>query len=46
MPNVIATPHLGASTAESEDNCAVMAVDEIRNYMENGYCNLSPFALP
>ena len=34
MPNV--TPHLGASTAESEDNCAVMAVDEIRNYMENG----------
>ena len=36
MPNVIATPHLGASTAESEDNCAVMSVDEIRNYMENG----------
>ena len=36
MPNVIATPHLGASTAKSEDNCAVMAVDEIRNYMENG----------
>ena len=36
MPNVIATPHLGASTAESEDNCAVMAGDEIRNYMENG----------
>lgn len=36
MLNVIATPHLGASTAESEDNCAVMAVDEIRNYMENG----------
>lgn len=36
MPNVIATPHLGASTAESEDNCAVMAVEEIRNYMENG----------
>ncbi len=36
MPNVIATPHLGASTAESEDNCAVMAVDEIREFMENG----------
>ena len=36
MPNVIATPHLGLSTAESEDNCAVMAVDEIRNSMENG----------
>lgn len=34
--NVVAFPHLGASTAESEDNCAVMAVDEIRNYMENG----------
>ena len=36
MPNVIATPHLGASTAESEDNCAIMAVREIRDYMENG----------
>lgn len=36
MPNVIATPHLGASTEESEDNCAVMAVDEIRNFIENG----------
>lgn len=36
MPNVIATPHLGASTAESEDNCAIMAVDEIRDFMENG----------
>lgn len=36
MPNVIATPHLGASTAESEDNCAVMAVEEIRDFMENG----------
>lgn len=36
MPNVIATPHLGASTEESEDNCAVMAVEEIRDYMENG----------
>jgi len=36
MPNVIATPHLGASTEESEDNCAVMAAQEIRNYLENG----------
>lgn len=36
MPNVIATPHLGASTEESEDNCAVMAANEIREYMENG----------
>lgn len=33
---VILTPHLGASTEESEDNCAVMAVREIRDYMENG----------
>lgn len=34
--NVIAFPHLGASTAESEDNCAVMAVNEIRDFFENG----------
>lgn len=33
---VILTPHLGASTAESEDNCAVMAVEEIKDYLENG----------
>lgn len=33
---VILTPHLGASTEEAEDNCAVMAVDEIRDYIENG----------
>lgn len=32
----IVTPHLGASTAESEDNCAFMAVREIRDYLENG----------
>ena len=32
----IVTPHLGASTAESEDNCAIMAVREIRDYIENG----------
>lgn len=36
MPNVIATPHLGASTEESEDNCAVMAVSQIRDFLENG----------
>ncbi|MCD7882667.1 MAG: 3-phosphoglycerate dehydrogenase family protein [Lachnospiraceae bacterium] len=36
MTNVIATPHLGASTAESEDNCAVMAVDELRDFIETG----------
>lgn len=33
---IILTPHLGASTEESEDNCAVMAVQEIMDYMENG----------
>ena len=36
MNGVIAIPHLGASTEESEDNCAVMAVKEIMNYLENG----------
>jgi D-3-phosphoglycerate dehydrogenase len=35
-PNVICTPHLGASTAESEENCAVMAVKHLRNYLEYG----------
>lgn len=36
MPNTTVTPHLGASTRESEDNCAKMAVSEIRDFMENG----------
>ncbi|MFR0848355.1 MAG: phosphoglycerate dehydrogenase [Eubacterium sp.] len=36
MPNTTVTPHLGASTQESEDNCAKMAVSEIRDFMENG----------
>ena len=36
MKNVIAIPHLGASTEESEDNCAVMAVKEMMDYLENG----------
>lgn len=36
MDGVIATPHLGASTEESEDNCAVMAVNEIMDFVENG----------
>ena len=35
-PHCITTPHLGASTAESEDNCAMMAVDELQDYLENG----------
>lgn len=36
MEGVIATPHLGASTEESEDNCAIMAVDQIMDFIENG----------
>lgn len=34
--NVLGVPHLGASTPESEENCAVMAANEIRDYLENG----------
>lgn len=36
VENVIAIPHLGASTPESEDNCAMMAADELMDYLENG----------
>ncbi|MBO5253112.1 MAG: phosphoglycerate dehydrogenase [Clostridia bacterium] len=36
VENVLAIPHLGASTPESEDNCAVMAVDQLKDYIENG----------
>lgn len=36
MPGCIAIPHLGASTEESEDNCAKMAVQELMDYLENG----------
>ena len=36
MDDVICIPHLGASTAESEENCAVMAVNSVREYLENG----------
>ena len=36
VPGVIATPHLGASTEEAEDNCAVMVADQVRDYLENG----------
>jgi D-3-phosphoglycerate dehydrogenase len=35
-PRVIATPHLGASTGEAEDNCAVMVADQIRDFLEVG----------
>ena len=55
FPNVIAFPHLGASTEESETNCAIMAVDELVDYIENGNitnsvnfpsCNLGPAVKP
>lgn len=36
MPGCIAIPHLGASTEESEDNCAKMAVQQVMDYLENG----------
>ncbi|MCI6020988.1 MAG: phosphoglycerate dehydrogenase [Clostridia bacterium] len=36
LENAIVLPHLGASTKEAEDNCAVMAVKELRDYIENG----------
>jgi D-3-phosphoglycerate dehydrogenase len=35
-PGVIALPHLGASTREAEDNCAIMVVDQLREYLEQG----------
>ena len=35
-PHVVALPHLGASTPESEDNCAVMAANQLRDFLENG----------
>lgn len=35
-PDVIALPHLGASTREAEDNCAIMVVDQLCDYLENG----------
>ena len=35
-PHVITLPHLGASTAEAEDNCAIMVADELMDFLENG----------
>ncbi|MGF1548387.1 MAG: 3-phosphoglycerate dehydrogenase family protein [Thiotrichales bacterium] len=35
-PRVITLPHLGASTREAEENCAIMVADEVRNYLEHG----------
>lgn len=55
VENIISIPHLGASTPESEDNCAFMAVTELRNYLENGNisnsvnypeCELTPYPEP
>ena len=36
VPRVIATPHLGASTEEAEDNCAIMVADQVRDFLEHG----------
>ncbi len=36
VPGIVAIPHLGASTPESEDNCAVMAAEELKTYIETG----------
>ncbi|MCX7064165.1 MAG: phosphoglycerate dehydrogenase [Proteobacteria bacterium] len=36
LPNVAATPHLGASTAEAEENCALMAADQLIDFLRNG----------
>ena len=36
MPHTIVIPHLGASTEEAEDNCAFMAIDELKHYLETG----------
>ena len=36
MPNTVVTPHAGAGTAEAEENCATMAVVQLKDYLENG----------
>ena len=36
LPNVLATPHLGAGTPEADENCAIMASQQIKEYLENG----------
>ena len=40
-PSVIALPHLGASTAEAEESCAVMVVENVKDYLENGNIRFS-----
>lgn len=41
QPGVVCLPHLGASTAEAEDNCAIMVADQLQDYLENGNINYS-----
>lgn len=41
VPNVITLPHLGASTQDAEDNCAIIVAENVKNYLENGNINLS-----
>ena len=36
LPNAVILPHLGASTEEAEDNCAIMAVEQMQDYLDNG----------
>lgn len=40
-PKVVALPHLGASTAEAEENCAIMVADNVKDYLENGNVRFS-----
>ena len=40
-PGVVALPHLGASTAEAEENCAVMVAENVKDYLENGNIRFS-----
>src|SRR5207237_8293240 len=35
-PRVVTLPHLGASTGEAEDNCAIMVADQLKDFLENG----------
>ena len=55
MPNTVVTPHAGAGTAEAEENCATMAVAQLKDYLENGNitnsvnypaCSLGPATKP
>lgn len=41
QPGVVCLPHLGASTVEAEDNCAIMVADQLQDYLENGNINYS-----